>query len=213
MQISLENVGKKFNRDWIIRQAVFTFAGGMSYVITGPNGSGKSTLLQMIAGLLPVTEGMIQYTNGGDALNGELVFDRLAIAAPYLELIEEFTLTELLQFHRRFKPLRGGVSDDDFLEIMALQTSRYKAVGHFSSGMKTRVKLGLAFLSDVPLLLLDEPTSNLDAAGIAWYQQMLRAHSTGRTVIICSNQPYEYEQVPNILFIRNAKLELNPQPT
>jgi ABC-type multidrug transport system ATPase subunit len=212
MQISLENVGKKFNRDWIIRQAAFTFADAGSYVVTGPNGSGKSTLLQMIAGLLPVTEGLIRYVDAGEALGGELVFSRLAVAAPYLELIEEFTLTELLQFHRRFKPLRGEVSDSDFLEITALQASRHKAVRYFSSGMKTRVKLGLAFLSDVPLLLLDEPTSNLDAAGIAWYQQMLQAHSAGRTVIICSNQPYEYEQVPNILLIRNAKLELNPQP-
>jgi ABC-type multidrug transport system ATPase subunit len=212
MQISLENVGKKFNRDWTIRQATFTFVRGGSYVITGPNGSGKSTLLQMIAGLLPVTEGVIRYAESEKPLAAELVFNRLTIAAPYLELIEEFTLAELLQFHRRFKPLRGGVSDGDFLEITALLTSRHKAVRHFSSGMKTRVKLGLAFLSDVPLLLLDEPTSNLDAAGVSWYQQMLRTHSEGRTVIICSNQPYEYEQVSNILLIRNAKLELNSQP-
>lgn len=212
MQIRLENVGKKFNRDWIIRQGTFAFAGGGAYAITGPNGSGKSTLLQMIAGLLPVTEGLIRYADAGRDVPGEQVFSRLALAAPYLELIEEFNLTELLQFHRQFKPLRGGISDGDFLAITALHASRHKAVRHFSSGMKTRVKLGLAFLSDVPLLLLDEPTSNLDAAGIAWYRQMLQAHSAGRTVIICSNQPYEYEQVPNILLIRDAKLELNPQP-
>ena len=210
MQISLERVGKKFNRDWIVRGATFTFAPGGAYAITGPNGSGKSTLLQLIAGLLPVTEGTVQYAEAGRPLPAEGVFRRLAVAAPYLELIEEFTLTELLGFHRQFKPLVGGVSDADFLEITALHGARHKPVRHFSSGMKTRVKLGLAFLSDVPLLLLDEPTSNLDAAGTAWYGRMLETYGAGRTVIICSNQPYEYQTVPVVLTIRNAHLETNP---
>jgi ABC-type multidrug transport system ATPase subunit len=210
MQISLERVGKKFNRDWIVRGADFTFAAGGAYAITGPNGSGKSTLLQLIAGLLPVTEGVVTYAEAGRPLPAEGAFRRLAVAAPYLELIEEFTLTELLGFHRQFKPLVGGVSDADFLEITALHAARHKPVRHFSSGMKTRVKLGLAFLSNVPLLLLDEPTSNLDAAGTAWYGRMLETYGAGRTVIICSNQPYEYQTVPVVLTIRNAHLEPNP---
>ncbi len=210
MQISLENVGKKFNRDWILRKASFTFGENRSYAITGPNGSGKSTLLQMISGLLPLTEGTIRYRHAGQDVSGEDIFRQIAIAAPYLELIEEFTLTELLKFHRQFKPLRHNISEGDFLELTSLQAARHKPVRHFSSGMKTRVKLGLAFLSDVLLLLLDEPTSNLDLPGIAWYQHMLRSYAADRLVMIFSNQRYEYEHIPDVLYIRQAQLQPNP---
>jgi ABC-type multidrug transport system ATPase subunit len=210
MQISLENVGKKFNRDWILRKASFTFGDNRSYVITGPNGSGKSTLLQMISGLLPLTEGTIRYRHAGKDMSSEDIFRQIAIAAPYLELIEEFTLAELLHFHRQFKPFRQNISEVDFLELTSLQAARHKPFRHFSSGMKTRVKLGLAFLSDVPLLLLDEPTSNLDLSGITWYQHMLRSYATDRLVIIFSNQRYEYEHIPDVLHIRQAQLQLNP---
>ena len=118
---------------------------------------------------------------------------QLAYCAPYLELIEELTLSELLTFHTRFKPLRPGLTPQALTELMYLENSRHKLVRDFSSGMKQRLKLALALYADAPLLLLDEPTTNLDRAGVAWYQEHVRATLAGRTVLVSSNVPEEYE--------------------
>ncbi len=206
MQICLRDAGKKFNRDWIFREVNYTFEEGKPYVITGPNGSGKSTLLQVIAGLVPATGGTIEYYIGNTPYSSDDIYRQLVIAAPYQELIEEFTLSELIRFHFSFKPLQNNFTHEQFLDIIQLTHARNKPVKFFSSGMKTRLKLGLAFLSEVPLVLLDEPASNLDTNGITWYQQMLHTYGPGRTLLICSNQGYEYEGLTHILRIENADL-------
>jgi ABC-type multidrug transport system ATPase subunit len=206
MEIRLENLGKKFNRDWIFRQVQLTLHPNEAYTITGPNGSGKSTLLQQIAGIMPQTEGAITYTLAGKTIHSDDWFRYIAIAAPYLELIEEFTLAELVQFHQQFKPFRDKLSVIQFIDRIGLEKARHKPVKYFSSGMKTRVKLGLACYSDVPVLMLDEPTSNLDANGIAWYQETLQATMANRLLILCSNQPYEYSFCKHILRIQDSRL-------
>lgn len=206
MQIQVENLGKKFSKDWIFRGLNLTLHQGETYTVTGANGSGKSTLLQIIAGMQPSSEGKITYQHQQNILNPDNLFRQLAMAAPYLELVEEFTLTELIQFHVKFKSFRDGLSVTDFLEKIHLAKARNKFIRHFSSGMKQRLKLGLAFYSDTPLLLLDEPTSNLDATGIAWYQESIRENLSGRLLIICSNQPYEYEFCENILHIQDGRI-------
>ena len=113
MNISLLDAGKRFNREWIFRHFSFEFLPNGSYAITGPNGSGKSTLLQVIAGAILQSEGEIQYSNSSaEAINEP--YQQVAIAAPYLELIEELTATEFLQFHSGFKKLTHS-----FPEILA----------------------------------------------------------------------------------------------
>lgn len=209
MQIHVENLGRKFNRDWIFRQLNVGFEINQLYAITGANGSGKSTLLQIISGMLPATEGTISYRYQQKPIEADQIFRYLVLAAPYQELVEEFTLKELVSFHLQFKKLTNGFSVNDFVEKIGLAKSRNKPVKNFSSGMKQRLKLGLAFYSDTPILLLDEPTSNLDKNGIAWYQQTVRENIANRLVIICSNQPYEYEFCRKILHIQNARIEIN----
>jgi ABC-type multidrug transport system ATPase subunit len=204
MRITLDNVGRKFNRDWIFRNVSQELNSGNVYVITGPNGSGKSTFLQIIAGNLPLTEGKIVYSLQGKPLPDDNIFRYISVASPYLELIEELTLTEAVAFHQKFKSL--GTSVGEFMERIGLQASRHKLISNFSSGMKTRLKLGLACYSDTPILLLDEPTSNLDANGIAWYQRLVAETIAGRLVILCSNQVYEYEGFANILRFENGRL-------
>ncbi len=204
MQITLDNVGRKFNRDWIFRNVNHTLESGNVYVVTGPNGSGKSTFLQAIAGNLPLTEGKILYSLQGKPLSDDNIFRYISVASPYLELIEEMTLTEVVEFHQKFKPL--GMATPVFIEQIGLSASGHKFISNFSSGMKTRLKLGLACYSKTPLLLLDEPTSNLDATGIAWYQQLVQQTIANRLVILCSNQVYEYETFSNILRFENGRL-------
>ena len=205
MEIIADNLSKKFQRDWIFRNFNLHFQTPHSYTIVGPNGSGKSTLLQILAGILPATNGTVTYKADAQTIPVEHIYRHLSIASPYLELIEEFTLLEAVKFHTQFKPLKDNLSMNEFLEIMKLDKSIKKQIKHFSSGMKQRLKLGLAFYSNTDLILLDEPTSNLDSQGIAWYHQEIEKNTQDRLLVLCSNQSYEYEFCENIISISSFK--------
>ena len=205
MKINLEHIGRRFNREWIFRDVNYVFQTGTSYAILGANGAGKSTILQLISGSLSSSEGVISYSKEGVLLNPELVFKHLSMAAPYLELIEEFTLNELIDFHFQFKKYRSGLDRLQLIELMGLKRSEFKAIKHFSSGMKQRVKLALAFCSDTEMILLDEPASNLDQQGLEWYLSLVKEFSADRVLIICSNQIQEYSFCKNQLNIADYK--------
>ena len=192
MKISLEHVGRRFNREWIFRDINYEFESGGSYAILGANGAGKSTLLQVISGSLSSSEGTISYLNKDNKLDPDNIFEHLSLAAPYPELIEEFSLTEHIDFHFRFKKYRVGMDRDSLIELLGLKNAEFKAIKYFSSGMKQRVKLALAFCSDTGILLLDEPASNLDQQGLEWYLSLVGQFSSDRLLIICSNQEQEY---------------------
>ncbi len=206
MTISLSDTGKRFNRDWIFRHLSYQFSSGSSYAIVGPNGSGKSTLLQAISGALLINEGSIGYELNGQPIADEKVHRHLSFCAPYLELIEEMTATELLRFHREFKPLLPGIDIENALELAGLAPAAQKQIRYFSSGMKQRLKLIQCFLSDAPVLLLDEPCTNLDKEGIALYRSLLEQYSTKRLVIISSNDPVEYAHCTAQISISDYKL-------
>ncbi|WP_026628240.1 ABC transporter ATP-binding protein [Dyadobacter alkalitolerans] len=206
MQISVEKIGKKFVKEWIVRNATFELAAGQQYTFVGPNGSGKSTLLQLLTGIVPVSEGTIKYIDQtGKEIEVDHWYKHLVIAAPYLELIEEFTLRELIQFHSKFKAFKNGISFKDFEDFIQLPHASGKTLRHFSSGMKQRVKLGLAFMSDVPVIFLDEPTTNLDVPGITWYLDHVVHHTQNQLVLLGSNVKQEYEFCENIISVSAFK--------
>ena len=205
MQISAKNLGKKFSNEWIFRNLNYEFQSGESYTFVGANGSGKSTLLQVLSGFVPHSEGEILYQIDEKNLEIDNYYKHLVIAAPYLELIEDFTLAEIIDFHIQFKPFKKNLSVSDFTDFIELPQAKNKAVKFFSSGMKQRVKLGLAFWSDSEILMLDEPTSNLDVKATEWYLKNVQEHSKNRLLMICSNQPNEYEFCNNILNIQDYK--------
>lgn len=201
MKIVLKNIGKKFNREWIFRNVSYEFSQGNKYAILGTNGCGKSTLLQIIAGASGQSEGTINYHTplpalpkggisratgvqpspfGGDGRG-------LSLAAPYLELPEEMTWKEAVKFHGKFKKYINGFSEEKIIELSGLASSSGKELRNFSSGMKQRTRLTLAILSDTPLLLLDEPSTNLDANAVKWYQNLINEFAKDRLVIVCSN--------------------------
>lgn len=194
MKISLINAGKRFNRDWIFRNFNYEFNAGNSYAITGPNGSGKSTLLQVVAGAMMMSEGKLKFENPAlrSTIEEDKVHEHLSIAAPYLEVIEEMTVTEFLGFHKQFKPFLPGHSIEKIIGIVGLDTAAHKQVRYYSSGMKQRVRLAQAIFSDVPCVMLDEPCTNLDAEGIALYQQLINDYCKDRLIIVSSNDPQEY---------------------
>lgn len=194
MDILLEDAGKKYFKEWIFRHLSYHFQFGKAYAIIGPNGSGKSTLLKTISGNIPATEGEIIFQAQNKMVNPDLWPHYLSYAAPYLEVVEEFTLQELLQFHFSFK--KSFLKKENIHELaehLVLQEALHKQVKNFSSGMKQRLKLGLAFFTDTPVILLDEPTSNLDRKGIDWYQEQIEKVKGKRLLLVCSNQEYEYQ--------------------
>jgi len=192
MNITLQNIGRRFNREWIFRGVEYTFKAGESYAILGSNGSGKSTLLQVLNGSLSPSAGILTYEKNGKEVPVEDVFQYLSLAAPYLELIEEFTLAEMIDLHFKFKSYKSGMDNKAVIDVLAMDANKNKLIKYFSSGMKQRLKLALAFCSDTPILMLDEPTSNLDAQGVDWYLGLVEKFAQGRLTIICSNQPHEY---------------------
>jgi ABC-type multidrug transport system ATPase subunit len=215
MQIKLTNTGKRYNREWIFRHFSYEFLPGKHYAITGPNGSGKSTLLQVIGGSLSSNEGTVVYDPGpGNGMPESksrkpdadtAPYPYLALAAPYLELIEEMTALEMLHFHARFKTLT--LSAAEILTSIGLEAAANKQIRNFSSGMKQRLKLAQAFFSMVPVLLLDEPTTNLDEEGIVLYHRLINRHAREKLVIVSSNDKQEYafcEDVIDILKYKTA---------
>ena len=205
MKIVAEQIGKKYRKEWIFRRVDLTLTAGTSYTFVGPNGSGKSTLLQLLAGNLPATEGQLTYSLNQTIVEPDDWFRQVSIAAPYLELIEELTLDELLTFHQTFKPFKVGLTAELVADRLLLTHARHKEIKYFSSGMKQRVKLGLAFFSQSPIVILDEPTSNLDRQGAAWYHDQVRQLSPDQLLLIGSNQPDEYDFCPNVLDVMQWK--------
>lgn len=205
MNIKLSNVGKRFNREWIFRHLHFEFLPGRSYALTGPNGSGKSTLLQIIAGSTTFNEGSFEYYIAGNKIEEEKIYTHISIAAPYLELVEEMTLTEFLQFHASLKNWLPGFDTQKIISIINLDAAAEKQIRYFSSGMKQRVKLAIAIFSNVPLILLDEPITNLDEEGIALYKTLLADHCKNRMLIISSNDKQEYDFCDEIIDMKAYK--------
>lgn len=184
----------------------YEFSDNTAYAILGSNGSGKSTLLQVIAGSMLSSEGSIKYNSGSTFIEPEKIFSQVSIASPYLELIEEFTLLEMLSFHNKFKPFINNLGTEEIVSLMGLEKSRQKELKYFSSGMKQRVRLALAILSDTAILLLDEPTSNLDKSGIDWYTQLIHEFTSNRITIVCSNQVHhEYAFCSETLNVEDFK--------
>ena len=192
MQIELTNTGKRYNRDWIFRHCDYTFSVGKSYAIIGANGSGKSTLLQTIAGSINPSEGKVFFSVNGQRLASEDSYKYISLAAPYLEVIEEMTATEFLHFHAAFKPLLPSITIAEILTIIGLENNADKQIRYYSSGMKQRIKLAQAIFSDTPILLLDEPCTNLDAAGYQLYQHLITTYCSHKLIIVSSNDLQEY---------------------
>jgi ABC-type multidrug transport system ATPase subunit len=193
MDIKLKQLGKRYRYEWIFRNLDYHFEANTTYAILGPNGSGKSTLMKVLSGYASPSKGTISFW-AEQPLPIDKVYQQLGYAAPYIELIEELTLNEVLNFHRRFKTFQNDLQPADLIELLGFSKSQQdKAVKYFSSGMKQRLKLLLAICTDTPLLLLDEPTTNLDAQGVAWYRQLIQQFAQDRLVIVASNIEHDYD--------------------
>ncbi|MBS1731498.1 MAG: ATP-binding cassette domain-containing protein [Bacteroidetes bacterium] len=213
MYIHLQNTGKRFNNEWIFRHLSYTFQMGETYALCGPNGSGKSTLLQLIAGAIMPNEGSVSFSEKEippkiqtASIQIETdIFSKISFVAPYLELIEEMSATEFLNFHAVFKPMISTYKIPQILKMIGLENTDKKQIRFFSSGMKQRLKLAQGFFSDVPVLLLDEPCTNLDDEGYALYYDLVQEFMKNKILIIGSNDKNEFSFCKNILQVLDYK--------
>ena len=205
MNIKLTNLGKRYNSEWIFRNLSFQFDINRRYAITGPNGSGKSTLLQIIAGSAIYNEGRIVYHHLDKPIQPEKIFKKISFAAPYLDLVEEMTLSEFLNFHHKMKGWISPLDTKQIILLTGLEKSAHKQIRYFSSGMKQRVKLAQAVFSNVPAVLLDEPATNLDEEGIQLYKTLIETYCKNRLVIISSNDKDEYSFCEEFINMQHYK--------
>ncbi|MEY4812667.1 MAG: hypothetical protein RLZZ462_1540 [Bacteroidota bacterium] len=206
MRIQVTAASKRFNTEWIFSNLNFSFTTGQHYALIGNNGSGKSTLLQIIAGYIGLTKGGIQWiSTSNETIDSTNIFQYISIATPYLELVEEFTALEQITFHQQFKPLQNGLEPIELLEKIGLRNAAKKQIRNFSSGMKQRLKLALAIFDQAPILLLDEPCSNLDQEGIQTYHQLMQKYAMHKLVIVASNDPQEFQFCSQQLSLSNFK--------
>ncbi len=204
--IEVSELAKRYNREWIFKNFTHTFRSGQTYAITGPNGSGKSTLLQVLWGQLPQSGGKISYVKNNTAITVDDVFRYVSVAAPYMDLIEELTLTEQLQFHFKLRKPRAGTTIESMIGKLYMTDSRDKQISNFSSGMKQRVKLGLAFFTETDVIFLDEPGTNLDEKAFAWYKENLaEVAQTSSLIFIASNQKSEYPDNAEVISMTSYK--------
>jgi ABC-type multidrug transport system ATPase subunit len=204
MQIVLNKLTKRYNKQTIFTDLDYVFEPNETYALVGYNGSGKSTLIQILYNYNTISNGEICYY-----LNNQLIDENaqkfMAFAAPYVDLPEELTLQEIINFHFSIKQKRSDIDIDLLLKQASLIDHTTKMIKYFSSGMKQRVKLILAFATLADLLLLDEPCSNFDQAGIEWYKKCIELVKGKCTIIVASNQTYEYDFCQNTLDIIKYK--------
>jgi ABC-type multidrug transport system ATPase subunit len=200
--IVLEGLQKKFGKQHILQDVSYTFQTGSKTVILGSNGSGKSTLIKILSGSLEATEGSPVYTFEGSNVTAKSAGLHVGIAAPYVALNPMFSLKETLAFHEQFCPFPEGFKLTDWLYKAGLAAHEDKRLSTFSSGMLQRVRLLLAVANDRPLLLLDEPLSNLDAEGVQFYTELITSFALSKTIIVGSNyQKDEYSYCTDELLL------------
>jgi ABC-type multidrug transport system ATPase subunit len=192
MKLSIREVGKKFYQRWVFRGINFDLQQGELMALTGANGSGKSTLLRIVAGQLKPNEGQVRYFQQEQPFPSEQIYQHVSWSGPYIDLYPDLSLREMFALHFRFKPCLLSNVEASF-DLLHLAQHADKPLRFYSSGMLQRCKVGLALFTDSPILLLDEPTSNMDTENAQRMMQLIDTYRQGRMLLLASNLEREYE--------------------
>lgn len=193
ISLSVQAITKEFNRRSIFKDVTFALNGGDSIAITGRNGSGKSTLVKIVSGLLSPTRGTVEYQRDNKPVQAESLRGLLGLVSPYLQLYDEFTGFENLNILSTIRT-DTGVSKEDIearLQQVGLWERRKDFVRTYSSGMKQRLKYAFALLHQPAVLILDEPTSNLDHDGIDMVRKVVELQRSQGLLIVATNDENE----------------------
>lgn len=192
-KIVLRNVSKRYGYQWVVQGINLEMDDSKIHGLAGANGSGKSTLVRILSGFLSPSEGDISFISNDLPISVGEIYKQVSLVAPYTDLIQEYSLPEMFEFHSSFKKIQGVDSYQSFAAMLDMPNTKDKYISHFSSGMKQKIQLALAFVSDTPFLLLDEPTSFLDQRAKAWFSEMLIKFGKGRCIVIASNDTFDLQ--------------------
>ena len=203
MKIILNNISKKYNKKYVFKNFSYQFENKY-YSITGSNGSGKTTLLKIILGYITPQNGNVTYYKNNSKIEDDN-FGFFSFASPYQEIIEEFTLNEIIHFHFKFLSPINKMKEKEIINLLEMEEYSNIKISNFSTGMKQKVKLGLALFSECEFTLLDEPCSNLDDNGIIWYHKNVEESLKFKKIIVASNNKNEIlnKNVVNINLDKN----------
>ena len=204
-----ENVTHTFGRRLIFKDINFSFTGGKIYGLTGSNGSGKSTLAKILSGIISQTRGKVIHQFGEKKIEQEKLHEYLGFVSPYLVLYDEFTAEENL---RVISKIRGANFDEEKAKYLLNEFNLYDRKNDllktYSSGMKQRIKFMFALIHSPKLLILDEPTSNLDEAGKEKTYGAIKSVADETLIIIASNEKSDLELCGEKINVEDYKNKL-----
>ena len=188
MKLIVENIGMNFGEKKILQNINFELTPGKSAAIVGPNGSGKTTLVRIIAGLLRPTTGTVKYVIDNEQVPAQNIFESLGLVGPYLQLYEELTARENLDFFAKIKRIPDPDEKiNSLMDRLNLTGREDDQVKTYSSGMRQRLKYVFALLGDPKILILDEPASNLDSDGIDRIYHIMSEQKEKNILLIATN--------------------------
>lgn len=198
ISFALEDVGKKFYQRWLFKGISHDFQEAPHVALVGRNGSGKSTLMRIIAGQMLPSVGSVTCQIDEKPFPKDKFYQIISWSGPYIDLYEDLTLKEQIDLHFALKKCLLS-SPRDIIALLRLEAHQHKQLRLYSSGMLQRVKVGLAVLTDTPILLLDEPTSNMDPENAAIMLALIQEHTQNRIMVLASNMEREYLSFDHVL--------------
>ncbi len=204
--LEVNQLTKYFGRRLIFSNLNFRFENKGIYGISGPNGSGKSTLVKILAGIIGANKGEVKHFLDGKEIVPEKIHNHIGFVSPYLVLYEEFSAEENLLM---FAKIRGVEYDKERVEYLfekfLLLKRKDDLVKTYSSGMKQRLKFIFALMHSPQLIILDEPTSNLDDEGKNSVYEIIREEGKKNIVLVASNEKNDLELCEKTIFLENYK--------
>lgn len=202
-----ENIAKLYNRKIIFEKVTFSLQEGISFAITGKNGSGKSTLVKILCGVLTPTKGQVEFTVDGKVIPYPDYYPHIGLVSPYLNMYEEFSAEENLQFIAKVRNLGPESKDrsEMLLNEFGIYEHRKKEAKFYSSGMKQRLKYCAALLHEPSILVLDEPSSNLDQYGIASVRKFMTLQKEKGILIFATNDKDDLDFADTVYSVEGGK--------
>ncbi len=202
-QLKLDSITKYFGRRLIFKNISIDYQYNGIFGISGPNGSGKSTLVKIIANIISPSSGKVIHSNDSKEIPSEKLHNYIGFVSPYLVLYDEFSAEENIKFFSKIRNVKYDKEKIDYLfNEFLLEDRRNDLVKTYSSGMKQRLKFIFALMHSPKLIILDEPTSNLDNDGKEKVYKLINEESRNNIVLIASNEDNDLRICTDVINLR-----------
>lgn len=209
LSIEVKRLTKKYGKFKALDDISYDVEKGRIYAVLGPNGAGKTTMFRCILGLLNY-EGSIRVDGRDTRREGKWVRENIGYLPQHSAPYDDLSVEDNLKFYAGVKGVRPERVVETLKEIKLLRFRDRKARA-LSGGMKQRLMLGISQLSDPPILILDEPTANLDVQGQLRFRELLgELLGKGKSVIVSTHLLREAHEIRlfkgNVLVVNRGKL-------